>query len=161
MATEKPPKSRKPHPNSLDYGKHVHMSLKAAFSLIKKSMNEGLYMPAYVTAFSIVEDRLFAMYVVGKRVTEGVKDVKRNYRDSLLKCADYLIEQKHLEKSMKKILEKQFDLRNKRFHGAMWRLDEFTEKNTQVVIDLARQMTDMRKFQKKKFGIGFVTKKID
>ena len=91
MATDKSPKSRKPHPDSQEYGKHVHLSLKAAFSLIKKSMNEGLYMPAYVTAFSIVEDRLFAMYVVAKRVSEGVKDVKRNYKDSLLKCADYLV----------------------------------------------------------------------
>ena len=95
------------------------------------------------------------MYVVAKRATEGVKDVKRNYKVSLLTYADYLVEHKHLDKSMKKTLEKQFDLRNKRFHGAMWRLDEFTEQNTQVVIDLAREMVDLRKAQKKKFGLGF------
>lgn len=157
MTKESNPKSRRPSPDSPEYGKQVHINLKAAFSLIKKSMDQGLYMPAYVTAFSILEDRLFAMYVVAKRVKEGVKDVKRDYRSSLLHCAEYLIEHGHLEKSMKKKLEKQFDLRNRRFHGAMWRLDEFTEKNTQVVVDLAREMTDFRNKQKKRFGIGLKT----
>lgn len=120
-------------------------------------MEQGLYMPAYVTAFSIVEDRLFAMYVVTKRIFEGVKDIKRDYRQSLLFCADYLAEHNQLERSMKKKLEKQFDLRNKRFHGAMWRLDEFTEANTRLVVDLAREMTDLRDFQRKKYGVGLNT----
>lgn len=148
------PQSRRPHPDNPEYGKQVHINLKAAYSLIKNSMSQGLYIPAYVTAFSIVEDRLFAMYVVTKRVFEGVKDVKRDYRQSLLFCADYLIDRSQLERSMKKKLEKQFDLRNKRFHGAMWRLDEFTEDNTQVVVDLAREFTDLRKRQAKKYGTG-------
>ena len=146
--------TRRPPTDSPDYGKQVHINLKAVYNLIKKSTEQGLYMPAYVTAFSIVEDRLFAMYVVAKRVTDGVKDVKRDYRTSLLHCAEYLIENKHLEKSMKKKLEKQFELRNKRFHGAMWRLDEFSDKNTKDVVDLARSLTDLRQAQKRKFGNG-------
>lgn len=147
-------KSLRPSPKSHSYGKEVHIGLKAAFSLIKKSMNESLYMTAYVTAFSIVEDRLFAMYVVAKRTTEGVKDVRRDFRVSMLSYVDYLVENNHLEQSMKSSLKKQFDLRNKRFHGAMWRLHEFTEMNTQTVIDLARKMTDLRKAQKKRYGNG-------
>ena len=150
------PQSGRPHPDNPEYGRQVHINLKAAYSLIKNSMNQGLYIPAYVTAFSIIEDRLFAMYVVTKRVFDGVKDVNRDYRQSLLFCADYLIEHSQLERSMKKKLEKQFDLRNKRFHGAMWRLDEFTEKNTQIVVDLAREITDLRKRQAKKYGTGQV-----
>jgi hypothetical protein len=111
-------------------------------------------MPAYVTAFSIVEDRLFAMYVVARRVIEGDTHVERNFRISLLEYADYLIKHDHLEKSIKAILKREFDLRNRRFHGAMWRLDEFNAENTTQIVDLARQMTDLRNKQKKQFGTG-------
>ena len=148
------PKSRRPTRDSEDYGSHVHIHLKAAFGLIKKCMKDGLYMPAYVTAFSIVEDRLFAMYVVAKRVTDGETEVRRNFRISLLENANYLIKNGHLEKSLKAILNRAFDLRNKRFHGAMWRLDEFNEENTTQIIDLARLLTDLRNKQRKKFGTG-------
>ncbi len=116
-------------------------------------MAEELYFAAYVIAFSIVEDRLFAMYAVCKKSVEGVQEVQRNYRSSLLDCVNYLIEKKHLEGHMKPVLEEQFDLRNKRFHGAMWRLDEFTKENTQIVVDLARKMTDLRTKQKQNLGI--------
>jgi hypothetical protein len=147
-------RSRRPKGDSEDYGSHVHIHLKAAFGLIKKCMKDGLYMPAYVTAFSIVEDRLFAMYVVARRVIDGETEVRRNFRISLLKNADYLIKNGHLEKSIKPILDLEFELRNKRFHGAMWRLDEFNEENTTKIIDLARLLTDLRNKQRKKFGAG-------
>ena len=137
MTTSKEPvlKSRRPKRDAEDYGSHVHIHLKAAFGLIKKCMKDELYIPAYVTAFSIVEDRLFAMYVVARRVTDGETEVRRDFRISLLENADYLIKNQHLEKSIKPILNRAFDLRNKRFHGAMWRLDEFNEENTTQIID--------------------------
>lgn len=153
-------KARRPAPDSPDYGQRVHISLRAAFSLINRSMKEGLYMPAYVTAFSIIEDRIFAMYVVAKRAVDGEQDVKRDYRVSLLKHTEYLAENKHIDKSLVKKIAKQFDLRNKRFHGAMWRLDEFTEKNTQDVIDMARLITDLRSAQRKKYGNGLRSQKM-
>ena len=159
MTSSKTPvlKSRRPKRDAKDYGSHVHIHLKAAFGLIKKCMKDGLYMPAYVAAFSIVEDRLFAMYVVAKRVTDGETEVRRNFRISLLDNADYLIKNGHLEKSIKNILNLEFDLRNKRFHGAMWRLDEFNEENSTQIIDLARLLTDLRNKQSKKFGTGQFT----
>ncbi len=117
-------------------------------------------MPAYVTAFSIVEDRLFAMYVVAKRVVEGEMNVERNFRISLLEYADYLIKNEHLDRSIKATLKREFDLRNRRFHGAMWRLDEFNLENTTQIVNLARAMTDLRNKQRKKFGNGLVAVKV-
>jgi hypothetical protein len=157
MTASKTPvaKSRRPIRDSEDYGTYVHIHLKAAFGLIKKCMKDELYMPAYVTAFSIVEDRLFAMYVVAKRVVDGEMNVERNFRISLLEYADYLIKNGHFEKSIKPVLKREFDLRNRRFHGAMWRLDEFNEHNTTQITDLARLLADLRTTQKKNFGLGF------
>ncbi len=153
-------KSRRPARDTADYGKHVHIHLKAAFGLIKKSMKDELFMPAYVTAFSIVEDRLFAIYVVAKRVVEGEMNVERNFRISLLEYADYLIKNEHLDRSIKATLKREFDLRNRRFHGAMWRLDEFNLENTTQIVNLARAMTDLRNKQRKKFGNGLVAVKV-
>lgn len=141
-------------PNSPDHGMRVHLNLKKAFNIINRSMNDNIYIPAYILAFSIVEDRLFAMYVVAKRVCEGAKEVKRDYRRSLLECARYLAKVGHLESEMIYRLTNEFNMRNKRFHGAMWRIDEFTQENTQSVIVLAKDILKARQKQKRKYGTG-------
>jgi hypothetical protein len=146
--------SKRPVEDTQEARYRIFQHLKSAFGLIKSSMANEFYMPAYVTAFSIIEDRIFAMYVVAFRVNkEG--ETHRDFGKSILVYAKYLLKYKHIDDVTFTQLTKECDSRNKRIHGAMWRLNEYNEENTQKVVTLARVLTNFRKAQSKKHGTGF------
>lgn len=146
--------AKRPTEDTAEARYRIFLHLRAAFGLIKSSMANELYMPAYVTAFSIIEDRIFAMYVVATRVNKKT-EVARDFGQSILVYARYLLKHDQIDIiTLNKLIE-ECKLRNKRIHGAMWRLNEYNAENTQNVVDLARALTNFRKLQAKKHGIGY------
>jgi hypothetical protein len=146
--------SKRPTQDTAEDRHHVYLQLRNAFGLIKGCMSSGLFMPAYITAFSIIEDRIFAMYVVAKRAAKE-QDEPRDYNKSILKYSEQILSRNVIDKDTHEKLVVECGLRNKRVHGAMWRLDEYTKENTEKVVSLARRLTEFRKAQSKQHGIGF------
>jgi hypothetical protein len=123
MAT---PKNRRPTNDTPEDRYRIFLHLKAAFGLIKRSMENEFFMPAYVTAFSIIEDRIFAMYVVAKRVANEPAE-ERNFRISILDYAKTLKAYGYIDAQTYTKLQDECKHRNKRVHGAMWRLVRIPE----------------------------------
>jgi hypothetical protein len=135
--------------------KQVHLNLRKAFSLINKSIKDEIYIAAYVTAFSIIEDRVFSMFVVAKRVETRKKEIKKNPRVGFVVYVNYLSETKTIPKAIANKLISEADTRNKLLHGAMWRLDEFNKRTTDRVVNLAKELNILRTEQRKLYGIGY------
>jgi len=133
----------------------THVNLRKAFSLINKSMKDEIYIAAYVTAFSVIEDRVFAIYVVAKRVETGIIEIKKNPKETFKSYVDYLKDEKVITKLVAEKLLSEADTRNKLLHGAMWRLDEFTKRTTERAVNLAKEMNALRTAQRKIHGIGY------
>lgn len=133
----------------------IHLNLRKAFSLINKSLKDEIYIAAYVTAFSIIEDRVFSMYVVAKRVETGKRDIRKNPREGFKVYVDYLKEVKAIPTATVKKLYSEADTRNKLLHGAMWRLDDFNKRTTERAVALAKELNSLRTAQRKIYGIGY------
>ena len=133
----------------------VHINLRKAFSLINKSLKDEIYIAAYVTAYSIIEDRIFSMYVVGKRVETGVIQITKNPRDVMMKYVNYLERNNFITLVTANKIKDEIQARNNLLHGAMWRLDEFDKETAERALNLAKELNSLRKEQRKKFGIGY------
>jgi hypothetical protein len=133
-------------------------SFKEAYGSLKKLFEDEAYIAAYVIAFSIMEDRLTAMYVVAQRCN-GIADtdILKGYipLSDKLKA---LLRLEHIEKHLYDDILKQANLRNQLFHAAMWRLEEFTEEAVASLIDVMKATDNARKAQKRKFGNGLNVK---
>jgi hypothetical protein len=133
----------------------THIHLRKAFSLIKKSLKDEIYIAAYVTAFSIVEDRVFAMYVVAKRIETNVIKIKKEPRTGIVDYVRYLKENKFISATTASRICNEAGRRNTLLHGAMWRLKDFNKKNTERVVALAKELNQLRTAQRKIHGVGY------
>lgn len=145
----------RPTSDTAEARKQVHLNLRKAFSLINKSLKDEVFIAAYVTAFSIIEDRIFSMYVVAKRVETKEDVIQRNPRTPLINYINYLVSKKAITRDVAKKIEAETIRRNQLLHGAMWRLDEFTEEETKKVVTLAKEMNTLRTAQRKVYGVGY------
>jgi hypothetical protein len=133
----------------------THIHLRQAFSLINKSLKDEIYIATYVTAFSIVEDRVYAMYVVAKRIETDTIDIQREPRRGLVDYVEYLKEKQTIPATTASKICNEAGRRNKLLHGAMWNLKDFNKKNTERVVDLAKELNQLRADQRKKHGVGY------
>jgi hypothetical protein len=145
----------RPIGDTVEARKQVHINLRKAFSLINKSINDEIYIAAYVTAFSIIEDRVFSMYVVAKRVETGEIAITKNPRDVMMKYINYLEKKKTIPLATAKKIEAEIKARNSLLHGAMWRLDEFDKEMADRALNLAKEINALRTAQRKEIGIGY------
>lgn len=136
--------------NSTNQEKSV--AFARAYDRLKAYLSSGDYLAAYVLSFSIVEDRLRAMYVVRHRVETGQDPSERKIHQSLVSIVRYLSARGDLTEELKDQLIFAAQARNQMVHAAMWLLDETAEQEINELIRLGRLLEAMRKKQKRKLG---------
>ena len=116
---------------------------KKANSTLKHYLSEGNYIGAYVIAYSLLEDRIRAMYVVVQRDVHKVVYTKNDINAPLARIVDYLQKNNHLSNELAKRLYKSNDNRNTLLHDAMWELDVFKETDVTKVGKLKDEVSSV------------------
>ena len=116
---------------------------KKANNTLKHYLEEGNYIGAYVIAYSLLEDRVRAMYVVVQRDVHKVVYTQNDINAPFARIVDYLQKNNHLTKELAKQLYKANDNRNTLLHDAMWELDVFKEKDVTTIGKLRDEVSSV------------------
>ena len=141
----------------LNDGKEDQMAkyivFKTAYGLVNSYEKSQNYIAAYVVAFSILEDRIKAMYVVGFR-QKNERDPKPGAVDEGFgKLVNSLLHLQYITKATADELRAEAVNRNLMLHTAMWKLDAFTPESVKRVKTILRKIDDMLKKKKKELGL--------
>jgi hypothetical protein len=123
---------------------------KKANGTLNYYLEQGNWIGAYVIAYSLLEDRLRAMYVVVKRDIEGIELIKDDINVSLARIVGYLKKNGYLIKELAKQLHKANDLRNTLLHDAMWQIDVIKEEHVIAIKALKNEVAKVVEQLKKK-----------
>ena len=137
---------------------HQEMSPYAKYETFKKAFDEIAlhkknqnYLAAHVVAFSILEDRVTASYVLCFRAVNKCNPPKyeKLHKIPFKQFLDYLIGMGALDENLYDALTKATHKRNELLHQAMWRLSAFNMKNVDDVRMLINEVQKTtRKFIK-------------
>jgi len=100
---------------------------KEANSTLSYYLEQGNLLGAYVIAYSLLEDRVRAMYVVVQRDIHRVFYKEADINGSFSRIVDYLKDNNHLTKELAKSLQKSNLSRNNLLHNAMWEINVVTK----------------------------------
>ena len=133
-----------------------YLKFKNAYDNINKLIADQAFIAAYVIAFSILEDRLVAMYVVKLRRDEKREMTKEDRNIGFVRIVNLLMKTRELDNNLGNSLIQIAHQRNSLFHATMWNLEEFTEDVVTNVISLINKLKRAREVQKKHCGNGFL-----
>jgi uncharacterized protein YutE (UPF0331/DUF86 family) len=121
-----------------------------AHETLKALQQKGDYLSAYVLAFSIIEDRVRAMFVVRFK-HEHAKDPSANkIQQSLTEIIRYLAKRTDIPQEIATSLISAIRARNELIHAALWHLNITTAKDVEEVIRWGRIADTLRRKQKQK-----------
>lgn len=124
-----------------------------AFDTYQHYLTTENYLAAYVVAFSILEDRVNAMYLTCFEAVTGqtatIDDAVRLGFGNKLK---YLLTNGVIGPAERDAWSNLANDRNSKFHAAMWRLDEFQKEHAQAIIECARKADAARRMQKSRLA---------
>ena len=135
--------------NNLDQ-EEKRIVFKEAFENIKRHQADGNYLAAYVVAFSVVEDRLRAMYCVWYKSENGEPPTDRQIQSPISKITKILLKEKIIGVHEAEEILSEAKSRNKLFHSAMWNLNDFTDDVLKRVLVIARNVDRFSKRQRRK-----------
>lgn len=130
-----------------------YVAFKTAYSFINKYERDQNYIAAYVIAFSLLEDRIRAMFVICYRATQGTEPKQDKIDEHFKKIISKLIHHQYLDEKFAKEILDEADRRNKLLHTAMWKLDAFTEKSVADLKTILRKADKLLKDKKRELGI--------
>lgn len=114
---------------------------KEANSTLSYYLDQGNLLGAYVIAYSLLEDRIRAMYVVVQRDVHKVFYRESDINGSYARMVDYLKDNNHLSNELASRLKKSNDARNNLLHNAMWELNVVTEDHITRVRKLRNEVS--------------------
>lgn len=126
-------------------------TFKSAFDEVAKHKSNKNYLAAHVVAFSILEDRVTASYVLCFRAINKLNppNYQRLHKVPFKQFLDYLVGMGAIDVVLYESLLKAAHKRNELLHQAMWRLSAFNLKNVEDVRKLINEMQKAtRKFVK-------------
>jgi uncharacterized protein YutE (UPF0331/DUF86 family) len=113
---------------------------KRANGTLNYYLEQGNFIGAYVIAYSLLEDRIRAMYVVVQRDINNAELVIEDVKRSVGGIIGYLDKNGYLTKEIAKQLHKANNSRNSLLHDAMWQIDVFKEADVLKVKDLKNEV---------------------
>jgi hypothetical protein len=124
-----------------------------AFETYKRCLEAKNSIGAYVIAFSILEDRINALYITRYNIIHGVYPSEQAVRETgFSKKVRYL----HKHGDVDKVEHDDWLLRaierNTKLHAAMWNIDEFKPNDAEALVVGARKADSLRAIQKRKYG---------
>ena len=113
---------------------------KKANGTLNYYLEQGNHIGAYVIAYSLLEDRLRAMYVVVQRDVNKTQPDLKDIKGSLAGIISRLTRDGYLPIELKgKLLRANME-RNTLLHDAMWQIDIFKQDNVLVVKKLKNEV---------------------
>lgn len=121
---------------------------KNAFDEISEHKNNKNFLAAHVVAFSILEDRVTASYVLCFRAINKLNppNYQRLHKVPFKQFLDYLVGMGAIDEVLYESLCKAAHKRNELLHQAMWRLSAFNLKNVE---DVRKLINDTQKATRK------------
>jgi hypothetical protein len=124
-----------------------------AFETYKHCLEAQNHIGAYVIAFSILEDRINALYITRYIIIYGVYPSEKIVHETgFSKKVRYL----HKYGDIDKVEQDDWLLRaierNTKLHAAMWNIDEFKPEDAASLVACARKADSLRAMQKRKYG---------
>ena len=129
-----------------------YVAFRTAYQNITHYREQKNFIAAYVVAFSLIEDRIRAMFVVRHRATDGKELTDKQIAASFSSHVCLLSKEGDIQPDDAVCLLEEAKQRNKLMHTAMWNLNAFTEESVERVIKLTRVADRYRQTQKKKLG---------
>ena len=123
-----------------------------AYESLTAFRQKGDLLSAYVLGFSIIEDRIRAMFVTRYRHDIQQTPSEKKTQQSLTEIIRYLYRKEDLNKEIADSLIKAARERNQIIHAAMWRLDSTTLETVKSIVDLGRQADLLCRKQKRKIS---------
>ena len=123
---------------------------KKANSTLKHYLEQGNLIGAYVIAYSLLEDRVRAMYVVVQRDIHKVYTTDDDVNSAYARIVKYLKLNNHISEELAKRLFKSNDQRNSLLHNAMWEIDVFKESDINNVRKLKDEISSILEKLKRK-----------
>lgn len=142
----------RPLDDSSDAQKYKYVAFRTAYSLVNHYEKSQNYLAAYVIAFSILEDRLKAMYVICYRRTQGCDPTAKLLDEGFRKLVSKLLHHQYIAKDLAERLAEEAEMRNQLLHTAMWKLDAFTPDTVGRIKSLVRLVDTLHKAKKKELS---------
>jgi hypothetical protein len=124
----------------------LHETFKTAFDTYKKYRDGENFIGAYVVAFSILEDRITASYVLLHQV-RGL-ECPKGHKHFAEKCCALRLGN-FIDTDFLKSLQEFAKKRNEKIHQAIFILNEFSAEDCEKVIKLAREADKLSRKLKK------------
>ena len=131
----------RPKDDTADSQRKKYEHHKKANGTLNYYLEQGNLIGAYVIAYSLLEDRVRAMYVVVERDVNKVELKTEDIKRSLGGIIGFLKKNGALTKELAKQLHKANDVRNTLLHDAMWEVDVIKEQNVLDVRDLRDEVS--------------------
>jgi hypothetical protein len=125
-----------------------HVAFKTAFDTFNGYLQQQNLIGAYVVAFSILEDRITAAYVLLQDLLKKPRSQERNF-EKFKKMIGVLNANGHIKRADYDAYLDCSEQRNCKLHAAMWNLDEFSSNDCHEVIKLARKADKVSRELKK------------
>lgn len=130
-----------------------YVAFKTAYQMIAHYLAQDNFLAAYVVAFSLIEDRVRAMFVVQHRIaTEGKDPTAKQIVASFSNHICQLQLAGDIPQEDANLLLEEAKVRNELLHAAMWNLEAFDKAAVDRAIKLTRTIDKLRRAQKKKHG---------
>ena len=144
----------RPLDDSSDSQKYKYVAFRTAYGLVKHYEETQNYLAAYVIAFSILEDRVKAMYVICYRNTQNGEPTTKILEEGFRKLVSKLVHHQYICKALADELANEAEMRNQLLHTAMWKLDAFTPDTVTRIKSLVRLVEKLHKAKKKELKLS-------
>jgi len=131
-----------------------YLAFKTAFRLVNQYMSGGHFIGAYVLLFSIIEDRINAMYAVRFFLSRNIPTPEGHVKGAIADIP-FVRKVKKLKgigdiesKFADELIERAND-RNRKIHAALWVSREFEEGDALLLKKQARSIDEIRNKQRK------------
>lgn len=130
-----------------------YVAFRKAYGMVNDYQREGNYIGAYVIAYSLLEDRIRAMFVIYYRATQEAEPKQDKIDDHFKKIISKLVHHQYLDEAFANKVLDEANRRNELLHAAMWKLDAFTEKSVADLKAIVREADNRLKKKKRELGI--------
>lgn len=123
-------------------GVQKQASFKRAFESISAYREQNNYIAAYIVTFSVIEDRLRALYVDWYRVKKCGEPKQKQIDGPFTGLVKTLSIDGTISAELTTELTEEAKRRNSLMHSAMWNLDNFTDEVIEEVLKVARNINN-------------------
>ena len=139
--------SRASHAN----GTQKQATFKRAYDTVGIYISQGNHLAAYVVTFSIIEDRVRALFVEWHRFKKSAEPTQKQINGPFSNIVTTLAKDNIIAPELSHELTEEAKRRNSLMHSAMWNLDAFTEEVISETLGLARDINNAGRRAKTKF----------